>query len=123
MSDNEQKEIFRRNLIRYLGNTPQVDVANHIGVSPQTFNTWVQGKSMPRIGKVQLLADYFKINKSDLIEDRNPEAIDDLVHDINSLPSEYQSLVARFVKDLQADEPDITDLATVFSKILQNIHS
>ena len=70
MSDNEQKMIFRMNLIRYLGNTPQNEVAKAINVSPQTFNTWCQGIAIPRIGKLQKLADYFGINKSDLLEDK-----------------------------------------------------
>ena len=71
MSDKEQKKIFSRNLLRYLGNTPQNEVAKAIGVSPQTFNTWCQGIALPRMGKVQSLADYFGIKKSDLIEDKS----------------------------------------------------
>lgn len=70
MDDKEQKKIFSSNLLYYLGDTPQIDVAKAIGVSPQTFNTWVKGIALPRMGKVQLLADYFKIQKSDLIDER-----------------------------------------------------
>lgn len=71
MTDYEQKKIFQKNLTKYLSvyNKSQKEVADAIGVSPQTFNTWCQGIALPRMGKVQLLADYFKINKSDLIED------------------------------------------------------
>ena len=70
MSEDEQKKIFARNLNRILSehNKTQKEVADAICVSPQTFNTWCQGIALPRMGKVQLLADYFKINKSDLIE-------------------------------------------------------
>lgn len=71
MSDKEQKIIFKRNLLKYLGTTPQNEVAKAIDVSPQTFNTWCQGIAIPRMGKLQLLADYFGINKSDLIEDKS----------------------------------------------------
>ena len=48
----------------------QLEIAKSIGVSPQTFNTWCKGIAIPRMGKVQALADYFNINKSDLIEDK-----------------------------------------------------
>jgi transcriptional regulator with XRE-family HTH domain len=70
MTDEEQKIIFSKNLNRYLKshNKTQREVANAIGVSPQTFNTWCQGIALPRMGKVQRLADYFSISKSDLIE-------------------------------------------------------
>lgn len=68
-----QKEIFKKNLSHYLDRThkTQVEVATDIGVSPQTFNTWIQGIAIPRMGKIQLLADYFGINKSDLLEDHS----------------------------------------------------
>lgn len=72
MTDEEQKKIFAHNLNRYLSinNKAQKEVADAINVSPQTFNTWCQGIALPRMGKVQSLADYFGINKSDLIEDK-----------------------------------------------------
>jgi transcriptional regulator with XRE-family HTH domain len=73
MNDLEQKEVFSRNLNRYLSlnNITQREVANSIGVSTQTFNTWCKGKALPRMGKVQRIADYFGISKSDLIDDNN----------------------------------------------------
>lgn len=52
-------------------NKTQKEVADAISVSPQTFNTWCQGIALPRMGKVQKLADYFHIEKSDLIDERN----------------------------------------------------
>lgn len=73
MSEDKQKEIFSRNLNSYIdasGKT-QLEIAKSINVSPQTFNTWVKGIAIPRMGKVQALADYFHINKSDLIEEKN----------------------------------------------------
>lgn len=70
MTDQEQKIIFSQNLNRYLerANKTQKEVADKIGVSPQTFNTWIQAIALPRMGKVQKLADYFGIDKSDLID-------------------------------------------------------
>lgn len=73
MSDETQKKIFTKNLNAYVeasGKT-QLEIAKNIGVSPQTFNTWCKGIAIPRMGKVQALADYFHINKSDLIEDKS----------------------------------------------------
>lgn len=75
MADEIQKEIFSRNLKKLLSDRglSQLNVANDINVSPQTFNTWIQCIALPRMGKVQLLADYFGINKSDLLEDHTDE--------------------------------------------------
>lgn len=75
MSDDVQKKIFTKNLNSYIeqrGKT-QLEIAKSIGVSPQTFNTWCKGIAIPRMGKVQALADYFHINKSDLIEEKKQD--------------------------------------------------
>ena len=73
MSDGLQKKIFSRNLneLMFLSEKTQSEVASAIGVSPQTFNTWMQGIAIPRMEKIQLLADYFHVKKSLLIEQGN----------------------------------------------------
>lgn len=77
MIDDRQKDIFSKNLKRLLEihGLSQAEVAKSIKVSPQTFNTWVQGIALPRMGKVQALADYFGIAKSDLIEENQPQEL------------------------------------------------
>ena len=91
MADEEQKKIFSKNLNNYrtLTNKTQREVAEAIGVSPQTFNTWCQGIALPRMGKVQLLADYFKIGKTDLIDNKTPELTardeKDIAKDLDSI--------------------------------------
>lgn len=75
MTEIEQRRVFARNLNRQLslsGKT-QKEVAEAIGVLPSTFNTWCTGAAIPRMGKVQLLADYFGIKKSELIDDKEPD--------------------------------------------------
>lgn len=73
MADEEQKRIFAKNLNKYisLSNKTQKEIADAIDVSPQTFNTWCQGIALPRMGKVQRLADYFGIGKTDLIDEKS----------------------------------------------------
>lgn len=73
MTDNEQKIIFSKNLNYYIAQSgkQQEEVAEDLGISPTTFNSWCVGEILPRMGKVQLLADYFKIRKSDLIYDKS----------------------------------------------------
>lgn len=76
MSDENQKRIFSKNLIFYLEKhqKTQREVAESIGVSPQTFNTWCQGIALPRMGKLQRLADYFRVEKSALIDEHSPDS-------------------------------------------------
>lgn len=75
MSDEEQKRIFSKNLTEYLaasGKT-QKEAADALGVITSTFNTWCQGIALPRMGKIQALADYFGIHKSDLLDEKMTE--------------------------------------------------
>lgn len=77
MADEELKRIFAKNLNKYLAlsNKTQKEVADAINVSPQTFNTWCQGIALPRMGKVQRLADYFGIGKTDLIDEKTNDIL------------------------------------------------
>lgn len=70
MTEQEQTYIFSTNLKRLLEerDLSQKKVAEEIGVIPQTFNRWVQGLSIPRMDKIQKLADYFNVRKSTLID-------------------------------------------------------
>lgn len=72
MSDELQKKIFSKNLNKYISRSgkKQNEIAADIKVIPQTLNSWCTGQAMPRIGKIQLLANYFGINKSDLLEEK-----------------------------------------------------
>ena len=67
------KEVFVRNLKRHLNisGKKKIEVAKAVGVSTGTFSDWLKGRSYPRMDKIQLLADYFGIKKSDLVEDVN----------------------------------------------------
>lgn len=94
--DDVQKMIFTNNLNHYIAQSKltQKKIAESIGVSPQTLNTWCQGIAIPRMKKIQALADFFKINKSDLIEDRNSFSVpaDGYTKEELELISVYRSL-------------------------------
>ncbi|MDR0571081.1 MAG: XRE family transcriptional regulator [Clostridiales Family XIII bacterium] len=64
------KEVFARNLRFYLGDSKQVDVCAKLGVKVTTMSDWINAKKYPRIDKIEMLAAYFGIAKSDLIEDK-----------------------------------------------------
>ena len=75
MSNIGNKKIFARNLSYYVercGKT-QKELAELVGVAYTTFNDWKRGRKYPRIDKIEKLADYFGIQKSDLIEARITE--------------------------------------------------
>lgn len=68
----DNKNIFASNLKKYmnLNGKSRREVSDALGVSYYTFSDWVNGKKYPRMDKVEMLANYFGIMKSDLIEDK-----------------------------------------------------
>ena len=70
---SEQRKIFCNNLNHYINinGKHQKEVAKAIGEKATTLNMWCTGKSMPSVGKIQKLADYFGIGKSDLTDDKS----------------------------------------------------
>ena len=75
MNNLGNKEVMAKNLKHYVtrsGKT-QKEIASVVGVAPSTFNDWLKAKKYPRIDKIEILADYFGILKSDLIEEKPNE--------------------------------------------------
>lgn len=77
MTDIEQKEIFARNLKRQISisGKMQKDIAKDLNIPIQTFNGWCNGVSIPTMGKVQKIADYFNIGKSDLLDEKHIDTV------------------------------------------------
>jgi repressor LexA len=71
----DNKNIFASNLRRYMdiSGKSRREVSEALGVSYYTFSDWVNGKKYHRMGKVEALAQYFGILKSDLIEEKTEE--------------------------------------------------
>ena len=75
MNKEWSKEVFAKNLTYYMekANKNQKEMAAIVGVSAPTFNEWLKAKKFPRIDKIEKLAQYFGILKSDLIEEKTEE--------------------------------------------------
>jgi transcriptional regulator with XRE-family HTH domain len=67
----DNKNIIAQNIQYYMdiNNKERKQVCDALGVKYTTFTDWIKGNSYPRIDKIELLANYFGITKSDLIEE------------------------------------------------------
>ena len=67
---DENKVIFANNLEKYLNikRMTQNDLAKTLNIPEMTVSNWMNAKTYPRVDKIQLLADFFGIQKSDLTE-------------------------------------------------------
>lgn len=64
------KEIMARNIQKYmkLHDISRTDLCDALGVKYTTLTDWINGKTYPRIDKIEKMANYFNIRKSDLVE-------------------------------------------------------
>lgn len=71
MSENARK-VFAKNLQRYLdaNQKTQADLVQDLDFKQSTVSDWLNGKKYPRIDKVEALAEYFSVLKSDLTEEK-----------------------------------------------------
>lgn len=76
MGNLGNKEIMAQNIQYYMNKygKERQDMCEALGVKYTTFTDWVKGNSYPRIDKIELMANYFGISKSDLVEDRSKQS-------------------------------------------------
>lgn len=80
MSDKaakEAKRTFAKRLNYYMNKKgiTQADIVSEFNLTASTVSDWCNAKKYPRVDKIQLLADYFGILKSDLTEEHKNKTI------------------------------------------------
>lgn len=106
----ENREIMAAN-IKYFMEQKKVnsmEVCRALGFKQNTFSDWINAKTYPRIDKIEKMANYFGITKSDLVEERPSSAIGDF-HDLVLTKEEYSFIMevrqrndANFYKRMKA---------------------
>ena len=119
----DNKNVFASNLKRHMeqAKKSRKEVADAIGVSYYTFTSWVTGQKYPRMDKVEMLAEYFGILKSDLIEmktiESHPEEtadfhakilmdvdVQEMLEEYYSLSDNEQAIVKKFIHSLVSSD-------------------
>nr|WP_302650657.1 helix-turn-helix transcriptional regulator [uncultured Agathobaculum sp.] len=82
MSDLGNKEVFSQNLRRLMQRfgKDRNQVCEDLGIKYTTFNDWYNGNKYPRIDKIEMLANYFEVLKSDLVEKHSESQSEQLVN-------------------------------------------
>lgn len=107
MSEEETRKAFSANLRYYMEREGlnQADISRLVGVSESAVGKWMKRKSTPRMGVVEKLANYFGINKSDLLEIRS---------DTNEPTPKSQwvpETIAAHFEGKEFSEEDLSDIA------------
>lgn len=75
MSNLGNKEVMSKNLKYYIEKSgkDRRELAETWGFPYSTVTEWINGRKYPRIDRIEVMAEYFGILKSDLIEDKPKE--------------------------------------------------
>lgn len=73
----ENREVMARNLRRLMdeNQVKATDVCRALDIKHNTFSDWMNAKTYPRIDKIELMARYFGVKKSELVEEPSLEYI------------------------------------------------
>lgn len=110
-TDLGNKEIMAINLQRFMDefNIDRNKVAEIAGVSYFTVTAWLKGRTYPRIDKIEILANYFGVKKSELVERKISEdlkVVDEITHVSKKLKSERRDNVLDFAKKQLSEQED-----------------
>lgn len=86
MADNLQKQLDKRGMT-------VADLSEALDFKYSTVRDWIKGNTYPRIDKIEMMANYFNISKSDLVERKSEK-------------KEEKPKTVDLVKELSADDID-----------------
>jgi repressor LexA len=106
------KEILSKNLKYYIERSgkDRRELANTWGFPYSTVTDWINGKKYPRIDRIEIMADYFGILKSDLIEEKEKPTVKDdglseelkeLIEHLKTLPEDKIQMLLQVAKSIK----------------------
>ncbi|MEB7753320.1 XRE family transcriptional regulator [Staphylococcus pseudoxylosus] len=107
------KEIMSKN-IKYYMKKKGIDrnqLCYDLNLKYMTVSDWINGKTYPRIDKIELLANYFNVNKSDLVENKENQSPLTQINEISSkLEKERQQIVLNTANKQYEEQNKVTSL-------------
>ena len=108
--EKDNRNIFANNLNNIMRDKQitRKDLSDALGISYFTITAWVNGTKYPRMDKVEMLANYFGVRKSDLIEETdeaNPLDLQLFAENIPQSPAltEDEELLLKLFRQLPED--------------------
>lgn len=85
----ENKQVMARNITNLMikNNINATDLCKALDFKQNTFSDWVNGKTYPRIDKIEKMANYFGVPKAMLVED---------IQDIEIFTAEERKMIVQF---------------------------
>ena len=112
------KKIMARNIQKYLdaNNVTRKELAAAIDAPYTTVCGWLGAKSYPRIDKIERMANFFGVQKKDLVEDEigiTPEKIEKILEQTKRIPHEDHQEEIEILRTLHRRE----EMKILFSSV------
>lgn len=112
MSEQEINAIIAQNLNYHLNRCgkSQLDLAVYMGVSQATVSNWCKGIKLPRMDKIDRICEFFRINRSELMSDKNDSTtyyLDDDARDLAQFMFENPEYKVLFDASRKVKKEDI----------------
>lgn len=123
------KEIMAQNIQYYMDlyGKSRNDMCEALGIKYTTLTDWIKGNTYPRIDSIEMMANYFGIEKSDLVEQRDRTLdsdsqgyyFDDEAAQMAQELFERKELRVLFDASRNVSKEDIEDVAALLEKLKQ----
>lgn len=112
MEELSIREIFPKKLLYYMreNGKSRNDIVRDLGFKYSTIRDWEKGITVPRMDKVEMLANYFHCSNSDLLEEKKEKstAADDglsenvrkLIEFAKSVPEDKAEMILQVMKTI-----------------------
>lgn len=101
MSALGNKKIMAHNIQRLMDATgkTRTQVCDDLGIKYTTLTDWVKGNTYPRIDKIEMLANYFGVTKSALVEEsqETPVTPDEQIEAFVGLLKSFREMVVEYL--------------------------
>lgn len=73
MTEKEYAKLIAKNLKRlaYEHQKSQADISRALDINKQTISSWFRGERTPKMKNIDMLCDYFGVQRSDIMEEQN----------------------------------------------------
>lgn len=108
MNEQEYGKIIAYNLrkIMYDHGTTQAELSKTLGLSKATISSWMNGTRIPRMPMIDLLCNYFNVNRTDIMdphEDEPAKSVKEEATDLlDTLPEEQQAEALEYIRYLKS---------------------
>lgn len=103
------KEIMAENIQYYLAKNAKapIDMVRDLEFKQTTVYDWINARTYPRIDKIEMMANYFGIDKSDLVEKRNTDEIHS--NNKDDMPVDLEEVLDKLGPTLRFEGKELTD--------------